>query len=545
VSRQLYILGGIVLQKADVIIVGSGIAALQLAYHLSLDKNVIVLTKSRVQEGNSFLAQGGIAASIGKDDNFVYHGKDTLEAGRFHNNEEVVERVTEEAPELIDELRNAGCLFDLDDNGQLLLGMEGAHSRNRIVHSGGDATGKHVMEFLISAIQRKCNVTIVENMFVYELLINEQNECFGVKAKDPSGKIHPFFADHIVMATGGCGYLYNLTSASSNVIGDGIAIAYLAGAEIADMEFIQFHPTMLAIDGVVKGLISEAVRGQGARLVTKSGAKIMEGVHPLKDLAPRHIVAQTIFDYIQNGEEIFLDITPIDRFSEKFPTITALCSENGIDLKEGKIPVVPGSHFLMGGIKVNLTGETNIRGLYAIGEVSCTGLHGANRLASNSLLEGLSFGKRLAQYLNSVKTANRQVAWENTQPKGKTKPACVANLSELRKSMMERVGIVRTRESLQMQKKWLENFYQLNRPAPNLDDMTISETASFLASVTALLITDAALTRTESRGGHFRPDYPEENSAWQKKQLVYQIDKGRIGTNEQANVAVHAGTILS
>lgn len=527
----------------DVIVIGSGIAALQLAHHIRADKNVIILTKSTVKASNSSLAQGGIAASVGVDDNDSLHSIDTMEAGRFHNNEVVVQKVTEEAPRLIDELREAGCPFDEDGNGQLLLGMEGAHSRFRIVHSGGDATGKQIIDFLAATL--KSNVFIEENRFAYELIMNDRNQCIGVKAKDETGDIHYYYANHVVLATGGCGYLYSLSSSDPNVTGDGIAMAYLAGAEIEDMEFIQFHPTMLIKNGDVKGLISEAVRGQGATLVTSNGEAIMEQVHPLKDLAPRHIVSQTIFNYIQNGKDVFLDISSIEHFTKKFPTITELCLENEVDLSSGLIPVAPGCHFLMGGIKVNMQGETNIRGLYAIGEAACTGLHGANRLASNSLLEGLSYGKRLAQHINGSNMAEVPSSYMRTIHDSGSKSILVPNLKELKQSMMDRVGIVRTERTLIEQKNWLERFFKLDQFSPCLDELSVSQIQSFLGCVIALLITDAALERTESRGGHFRSDFPNEDKNWQSKQLIYQFRKGRMELDEQTKASEYARAVFS
>ena len=223
----------------------------------------------------------------------------------------------------------------------------------------------------------------------------------GSKVKNEKNEIETFLANHIVLASGGCGQLYSYTSNADTVTGDGIALAYRAGAEITDMEFIQFHPTLLYVNGQTRGLISEAVRGEGARLVTAEGKAIMEGIHPLGDLAPRHIVSQIIYDYLRQGIEVFLDISKVHEFPNRFPNITAMCVNNGVDLKEGKIPIAPGSHFLMGGIKTDLIGGTSLHGLYAIGEVACTGIHGANRLASNSLLEGLYMGAGLAEWVNS------------------------------------------------------------------------------------------------------------------------------------------------
>ena len=544
-SRHLFSLRReTILEKADVIIIGSGIAALQLAHHINSDKNVMILTKSKIKDSNSSLAQGGIAAAVGENDHFYYHSKDTMDAGRYHNNEEVVFKITKDAPELINELRHKGFCFDEDHTGQILLGMEGAHSRNRIVHSGGDATGKHVIDFLAGTI--KNNINVIENIFVYELLINDNQQCIGVKGKDPEGNIKNYLGDHIVIATGGCGYLYSLTSSSPNITGDGIAMAYLAGAEITDIEFIQFHPTMLANGGSVCGLISEAVRGQGAILRTKDGKAIMDGIHRLKDLAPRHVVSQTIFDYIQTGEDIFLDITMIEQFTKKFPSITEICNQNGIDVNTGKIPVVPGSHFLMGGIKVDMNSQTNIPGLFAIGEAACTGLHGANRLASNSLLVGMFFGKRLADFINLNRTNQGNIHIPSKLRTSPVAPKSFPDLNELRKRMMEKVGIVRNAVELQQQKQWIEGFVRLDQEFESFDDLSISEIQSTLECLVSLLITTAALERTESRGGHLRSDFPIENDEhWQNKQLIYQYGKGRIEEDEQNKATSHARTVFS
>ena len=303
------------MKRANVIIIGSGIAAFQLAKRLRTNMNVMILTKSTVQNGNSYLAQGGIAAAIGENDHPEKHFIDTLEAGRFHNHPEAVRALTSEAPSLIYSLLKQGCEFDKDENGDLLLGMEGAHSESRIVHGGGDATGKTMIDFMTSQINE--NLKIIEYLFVYELLIDQlRNKCIGVKGKKLDGTIETFFAEHIVIASGGCGQLYRYTSNAETVTGDGIALAYLAGAEITDMEFIQFHPTLLYTNGKTHGLVSEAVRGEGGRLVTEAGEKIMDGVHPLGDLAPRHIVSQTIYHYLRQGQQVFLRYFKSERFPE-------------------------------------------------------------------------------------------------------------------------------------------------------------------------------------------------------------------------------------
>ena len=295
--------------------------------------------------------------------------------------------------------------------GHVKLGLEGAHSEKRIVHGGGDSTGKTVIDFLKNHIN---HVTIMENTIVYDLMIS-QNRCIGVKGKGKDGNDVQILADHVVIATGGLGQIYSFTSSAETVAGDGIALAYRAGAELADMEFVQFHPTLLSAGGKGVGLVSEAVRGEGARLVTEDGTYFMEGVHPYKDLAPRHVVSQTIYNKLKEGHTVYLDISSLKDFESHFPTVSSICKENGIDIKTGMLPVVPGCHFLMGGIRTDLNGQTNIPGLYAIGEVACTGVHGANRLASNSLLEGLFFGNRLASFINQSDVKQRK---QNRELKG-------------------------------------------------------------------------------------------------------------------------------
>jgi L-aspartate oxidase len=518
----------------DVLIIGSGVAALQLALQLSNEKNVRILTKSTISASNSYLAQGGIAAAIGPADDPKKHYEDTMEAGRFHNNQDIVKKIIYEAPALIQELARKGQVFDCDTNGKLLLGMEGAHSESRIVHAGGDATGKNVSEYLINSLGS--NVTVNEHVFAYELVI-ENDRCIGVKTKHSDGTIHFYRGSHIVIAAGGCGQLYRYTSTADTVCGDGIALAYRAGAEIVDMEFIQFHPTLLYINGETKGLISEAVRGEGGILVTRDGTAIMEGVHPFRDLAPRHIVSQTIYDYLRKGNEVFLDISRVANFKKRFPSITMLCEENGVDLEKGKIPVVPGSHFLMGGVKTDLIGRTSIPGLYAIGETACTGLHGANRLASNSLLEGLYQGKKLAQWLNSAKLSFYGQLLPQSNNLASSTSIDLPSVQQIQESMMERVGIVRNEVDLIAQIEWLSQFTL--EPGARLDYFSISQLTRFFMVVTAQLITESALKRAESRGGHFRSDYPEENDpTWLNRLIIHNNPREREKRHEHAEIAL-------
>lgn len=512
----------------DVLIIGSGVAALQLANLISDDKNVKIITKSHIEHTNSYLAQGGIAAAIEMEDDPSYHFADTLRAGRFHNSEEVVHKILNEAPELIEDLSKQSNVFDRDSDGNLLLGLEGAHSKNRIVHSGGDATGKNLTEYLINKLTK--NIEIEENVFAYELIINhQQKRCIGVKAKNEHGTIQYFYGKHVILATGGCGQLYPFTSNAPTVTGDGIAMAYLADVAIADMEFIQFHPTLLYNDGETKGLISEAVRGDGAVLVTSDGIPIMEGVHPLKDLAPRHVVSQTIYDYIEMGHKVHLDISAIKNFEKRFPSITDICQENGVNLAEGRIPVVPGAHFLMGGIKTDLIGRTSLNGLFAIGEVACTGFHGANRLASNSLLESLYQGEKLAQWINSRSIKYQIPKMSESMQSIGEKEIILPDTKVLKDMMMKRVGIVRSKELLEEQKNWLLQLHL--HDVRKLDNYRIQSISNYFMFVIASLITEAALRRTESRGGHFRSDFPfEDDENWRKKMI---IQRGKEG------VAIH------
>ncbi len=526
------------MKKANVLIIGSGIAALQLAATLKQNLNVMVLTKAFTKNGNSHLAQGGVAAALGVKDDPNLHFLDTLEAGRFHNNSNAVQALTKEAPEIILGLLKAGCSFDLNEEGELKLGMEGAHSEKRIVHSGGDATGKAIVEFLVSQLGK--HISIQENVFVYELLRNDAGECIGVKGKRPDGTTELFYADHVVLATGGCGQLYQFTSNAETVTGDGLALAYLAGAELVDMEFIQFHPTLLFTGGETKGLISEAVRGEGAKLVTDDGIFIMDGVHPLKDLAPRHVVSQTIYEYLKIGKQVYLDISSIENFPDRFPTVTAICRESGVELEAGKVPVAPGSHFLMGGVKTDELGKTNIKGLYAIGEVASTGVHGANRLASNSLLEGLVYGRRLGNWLNDQPLGHSIGGSRiETIEVQETRKLPLPNKLILQQTMMDRTGIVRQNGALTMQKNWLESFQLDEWMKTPLDGYSITEINGVFMLITAWLVTEAALARTESRGGHFRADFPEEDNVnWLKKHIVHKRKTERDGQNEQIKTAI-------
>ncbi|MGE7877272.1 L-aspartate oxidase [Peribacillus muralis] len=504
--------------KTEVIVIGSGIAALKTALVASEHKHVILITKSKIRHSNSYLAQGGIAAAISDQDEVSLHKKDTLAAGQRYNKVKAVEKLVEKAPLAIAELLQSGMQFDRDHDGSLMLGLEGAHSERRILHSHGDGTGKYIMEHLIGCLNGS-KIKVIENEAAVELVVGEDDSCIGIKTLDRSGKLAVYHAEHTVLATGGCGSLYQITSNSQTVSGDGIALAFKAGAKVRDMEFIQFHPTLLFMNDKAEGLVSEAVRGDGAILVTENGRPIMQDVHRLKDLAPRHIVAQTIFSYLQRGEKVFLDITMIKDFKKRFPTVSSLCEKSGVDLQLGKIPVAPGNHFLMGGIEVDESGRTSVPSLYAVGEVACTGVHGANRLASNSLLEGIVFGKALGDLLANVPA--RELPEEKEYPKVSCHIASLPNLSELQGKLMSEAGIVRTEAGLIRLKNYLEAFHIESLLHPDVTGRSLTEITKANAMIVAWLIAESALTRTESRGGHFRSDYPsEDDTSWLENSVI-------------------------
>lgn len=510
--------------QADVIIIGSGAAALQLAGSLPKHLNVIILTKSSVIKGNSAKAQGGIAAAISATDHPLLHYKDTLEAGRYINDSNAVRSLTQEAPAIIQELLAQGCTFDANHEGQIALGMEGSHQQHRIVHAGGDQTGKYIMETLLNNIGE--NVTVYENMHVYHLLMDRQHQqCYGVKARSSHDMAHTFVAAHVVLATGGCGGVYAITSNASTVTGDGIALAYQAGAAVIDMEFVQFHPTLLFVDGKAKGLVSEAVRGEGATLIDEQGFRIMTELHPLRDLAPRHVVSQAIYHHIQKGHNVYLDIAGIEDFSLRFPSISRLCEENGIAISDGRIPVAPGCHFLMGGVRTDSFGRTNVKGLYAIGETACTGVHGANRLASNSLLEGLVYGKRAA-YAIQHSTNQQDFSAAPIERDIPNLPFSVSlpNQQLLKEKMMSYVGISRTRAELKQHLAWLESFSIRSLLQSSLEELSTEDITTFFMLMNSWLITSSALRREESRGGHFLTDFPFEKETWERKHIIHQIE---------------------
>ncbi|AWC34016.1 L-aspartate oxidase [Bacillus cytotoxicus] len=499
--------------SADVLIIGSGIAAFRVAKEICRKKNVIILTKKTRRNNNTYLAQGGIAAAIATYDNPNHHYEDTLKAGCHYNNTEAVRYLVENGSKEIHELLAAGMQFDGDEKG-LHLGKEGAHRKRRILHAGGDATGKHLLEHFIQEVTP--HVTVIEQERVLDFII-ENGTCRGVLTRDQKGHMHRYFAEYTVLATGGIGGLYTFTSNDETITGDGIAMVYRAGGELQDLEFMQFHPTMLHVDGRCCGLVSEAVRGEGAILVNGKGEHFMTGIHPQQDLAPRDVVARAIHSQLLVGEEVYLDISSIQHFEDRFPTVSSLCRIHGVNLKQNRIPVVPGAHFHMGGVKTNCDGETSIPRLYAAGETACNGVHGANRLASNSLLEGLVFGKRIGQHIlhNSV----TREKFDRAERDQSHQILYLPTKREIQEQMMRYVGIVRTEQGLLQAKKWFEHYgaphFVLQYEALTNEEITIVN----MLTVCWLMI-DAALQRKESIGGHYRSDDPKRSAVAKEMMLI-------------------------
>ncbi len=507
----------------DYVVVGSGIAGLFAALLAKDHGSVLILTKGSIDECNTKHAQGGIAAPVGPDDSPELHLRDTITAGAGLVDEEAARILTSEATERIADLVRFGVPFDSVE-GHVALGREGAHSRARVLHAGGDSTGAHI-ELSLSSLARMSAVTVREYCLV-EKIVTDGDRVSGVEAIDArSGSRERFDAPFVILATGGAGHLYKVTTNPDVATADGVALAYRAGAQIADMEFIQFHPTALRLPGVPTFLISEAVRGEGGVLRTVEGRAFMSEYHPQKDLAPRDVVARAIVaEMTRSGSDhVCLDVThlPPEKVSARFPQIYRFCLEHGVDITKAPIPVSPAAHYMMGGVRTNTWGETNLRGLYACGEVACTGVHGANRLASNSLLETVVFARRAVERTVSGEGPD-PLPPVDTLPLPEPRPATQAvpplDRSRLQTLMWDDVGIIRSGESLTRAREALA-AWQTQLPA--LDDRASHEMANLVLA--GRLVTEAALIREESRGAHYRTDFPEPRDSW-LRHIVFRKD---------------------
>ncbi len=507
------------MNQYDYIIVGSGIAGLYTALLAKEQGSVLILTKGSIDDCNTKHAQGGIAAAIAKNDSPELHFKDTIAAGDGLCDEEAVRILVNEAPARITDLVNLGVPFDTLD-GEVALAMEAAHSVPRILHAGGDATGEHIEVTLSNKVQAS-KIQVLEDCLATEIMI-EKGQVQGVKALDcRTGSIEEFGCRFLVLATGGAGQLFKFNTNSDIATGDGIALAFNTGAELVDMEFFQFHPTALHLPGVTPFLISEAVRGEGGVLRNVEGRCFMPDYTPAGDMAPRDIVARsTLYEMKKTGSDrVFIDIThlPPQVTTTRFPHIYRFCLDHGLDITKGLIPVAPAAHYMMGGIKTNSWGETNIAGLFACGETACTGVHGANRLASNSMLEVVVFSERIMEKTRlaaETKTPDTSQSVEvhyslSQREAPRTMPA--ASLSALQMLHWDKVGIIRNKKELaeaaNILAAWQDCLPQpTDRPSYELNNLVL----------TGLLVTEAALLREESRGAHFRSDFPQSLPQWQR-----------------------------
>ena len=483
------------------IVVGAGVAGLSVA--LGLPKAFVVTTP---EMGSTWWAQGGIAAALSDDDSPQAHAADTMAVSGGLAVDEAVDALTGGGPEAIRRLIGMGAEFDRDDEGVLLLGREGGHHARRVVHADGDATGAEVMRALNMAVENSNTVEMIEGRVVD--LARSGVRVVGVVTADGK-KRKVYVAPAVVLATGGAGRMYSHTTNPGAVTGEGIMIAARAGARLADLEFVQFHPTALNAGKDPMPLLTEALRGEGATLVDGSGRRFMDQYHPMAELAPRDIVARAIYWQYDRGSAAFLDGRSIINFHERFPTVTAHAMSVGLDPVEDLLPVSPAAHYYMGGVDADTLGRTSIPGLWAVGECSSTGVHGANRLASNSLLEGLVFGARVAIDVDSNAS---NVDGDVEVPKDRLDLPMVAGptIEDLRRLMWDRVGLIRTGDGL-----W-EARNGILEMRPVLDRTIAGQNAADLG----LLMVMAALRRSESRGGHYRADYPEEDPTQAVRALV-------------------------
>ena len=505
--------------ETDFVVVGGGIAGLRAAIGLADAGRVLVVSKQEVTESNTQYAQGGIAVALSDDDEVGLHLQDTIEAGDGLVNVEAARVLVEEGPRRIQELIDWGTQFDRSGS-RLTFTREGAHSRSRILHAHGDSTGREIGRALVAKARTLENVQFTEFEFTAGLC-SDGDRVIGVSLLSPDGKQHVVSSRAVLLATGGAGQVYSDTTNPGVATGDGIAMAYRAGAMIADMEFFQFHPTALSLPEAPRFLLSEALRGEGALLLNPAGQRFMPRYHTLAELAPRDVVARAIVTEIANSSVVpdvcYLDLRHLDpaQVRERFPRIYVTCKQYGVDISTDLVPVRPAAHYLMGGIKTDLSGRSTIAGLYAAGETACTGVHGANRLASNSLLEGLVFGARAADAMRTQ--SGTTTARKSVEPSSSTSE--VTSLSDLkcefRREMWERAGVVRSGNSL---KQLISDISGWQAAVPATATRESIELQNLL--LVGKLIAESALAREESRGAHFRSDFPQRDDASFRKHSV-------------------------
>jgi L-aspartate oxidase len=520
--------------EADVIVIGSGVAGLSAAIHARrTGRRVVILTKAQIDEGSTRWAQGGIAAALAEDDSPSEHRDDTITAGAGLCNPQAVEVLVTEGPQAVRDLITLGANFDRDPSGEISLTREGGHHRDRIAHAGGDATGAEISRALVSAVLNDPGIEIIENALALDLLTDESGAAQGVTlhvmGSGQRDGIGAALAPAVILTTGGFGQVFGQTTNPYVSTGDGIALALRAGASIADLEFVQFHPTVLWLGPLAQGqqpLVSEAVRGEGARLLDPNLQPFMESIHQLGDLAPRDVVAKEIMKVMRasGSAHVWLDgrMLGADTWVRRFPTILASARSRGIDPVTDLIPVGPAQHYVSGGVVTDLFGRTNIPGLYAAGEVACTGVHGANRLASNSLLEGLVYSRRIMSAIDVDLLERNAFVIDSSQDSF----LIPHRLRRDMQSVMDRnAGVLRSESSLVHAQNWLAKIERAGAR-----ECTEDWESANLFMVSRVLIANA-LAREETRGSHWREDYPERSTEFEVRLVSHRSLEGELITS--------------
>jgi L-aspartate oxidase len=513
----------------DFLIIGGGVAGLRAAVELARSGKVLVVTKDAPSESSSEYAQGGVAVALSDEDEISIHFDDTIRAGDGLCLRKAVGTLVEEGPTRIRELILWGAEFDKEGT-KLAFTQEAAHSKRRILHAQGDSTGHEIMRVLIDKVRSSGQVSKIDYAFTRDLIV-QNNRCVGaIVCQQALKKVLIISARAVLLATGGAGRLFERTTNPPVATGDGIAMAWRAGADLVDLEFVQFHPTALFRKGAPQFLLSEAMRGEGGMLRNIHLTRFMDDYHPARELAPRDVVTRAIHAEMEatRSDHVYLDLTHLnaDYIIQRFPRIYRTCKDLGFDISREPIPVSPAAHYIMGGVKTDLWGATSVPGLFAAGETACTGVHGANRLASNSLLEGLVFGERAglaaARYARKrIQSASKElrIPLVRTRPDGavpKTSLTPAEIRSSLTKLMWEKVGIVRNKKDLTAAQKQLREWDRIMKNTG--PDRILFELKNMITA--SLLITCSALTREASVGAHFRSDFPTKGKSWRRRTLI-------------------------